>query len=145
MAKVNSRLDIIYLLLYVCYFMIKVKLKTWICQFWYCYCDKVYGSDWLQQHKVQYLSGCYPEATTDVEMLEDHVFKVFDTNGDGYINFAEFLVSTYIYIILDIRINILSIDKYFTLRLVKVVFHILQSQSPDDVVLKLFVTFGVDG
>ena len=76
--------------------MIKVKLKTWICQFWYCYCDKVYGSDWLQQHKVQYLSGCYPEATTDVEMLEDHVFKVFDTNGDGYINFAEFLVSTYI-------------------------------------------------
>ena len=125
--------------------MIKVKLKTWICQFWYCYCDKVYGSDWLQQHKVQYLSGCYPEATTDVEMLEDHVFKVFDTNGDGYINFAEFLVSTYIYIILDIRINILSIDKYFTLRLVKVVFHILQSQSPDDVVLKLFVTFGVDG
>ena len=145
MAKVNSRLDIIYLLLYACYFMIKVKLKTWICQFWYCYCDKVYGSDWLQQHKVQYLSGCYPEATTDVEMLEDHVFKVFDTNGDGYINFAEFLVSTYIYIILDIRINILSIDKYFTLRLVKVVFHILQSQSPDDVVLKLFVTFGVDG
>ena len=105
----------------------------------------MYGSDWLQQHKVQYLSGCYPEATTDVEMLEDHVFKVFDTNGDGYINFAEFLVSTYIYIILDIRINILSIDKYFTLRLVKVVFHILQSQSPDDVVLKLFVTFGVDG
>ena len=145
MAKVNSRLDIIYLLLYACYFMIKVKLKTWICQFWYCYCDKVYGSDWLQQHKVQYLSGCYPEATTDVEMLEDHVFKVFDTNGDGYINFAEFLVSTYIYIILDIRINILSIYKYFTLRLVKVVFHILQSQSPDDVVLKLFVTFGVDG
>ena len=121
------------------------KSETWICQFWYCYCDKVYGSDWLQQHKVQYLSGCYPEATTDVEMLEDHVFKVFDTNGDGYINFAEFLVSTYIYIILDIRINILSIDKYFTLRLVKVVFHILQSQSPDDVVLKLFVTFGVDG
>ena len=145
MAKVNSRLDIIYLLLYACYFMIKVKLKTWICQFWYCYCDKVYGSDWLQQHKVQYLSGCYPEATTDVEMLEDHVFKVFDTNGDGYINFAEFLVSSYIYIILDIRINILSIDKYFTLRLVQVVFHILQSQSPDDVVLKLFVTFGVDG
>ena len=76
---------------------IKDKSITWICQFWYCYCDKVYGSDWLQQHKVQYLSGCYPEATTDVEMLEDHVFKVFDTNGDGYINFAEFLVSISMY------------------------------------------------
>lgn len=53
----------------------------------------------------------------DVSKMEKHVFRVYDTNKDGYIDFVEFMV----------------------------VFHILSEGTPEEVLLRLFRTFDVNG
>ena len=37
---------------------------------------------------------CYP--TTDVVKLENHIFRMYDEDGDGYIDFKEFMMVLYI-------------------------------------------------
>eukprot|EP00092_Neocalanus_flemingeri_P035543 GFUD01038688.1.p1 GENE.GFUD01038688.1~~GFUD01038688.1.p1 ORF type:complete len:196 (+),score=59.89 GFUD01038688.1:41-628(+) len=52
----------------------------------------------------------------DCSKLEKHVFRIYDTNGDGYIDFVEFMV----------------------------VFYCLSDGSPDEVLKKLFRVFDVN-
>jgi len=52
----------------------------------------------------------------DVAKMEKHVFRIYDTNNDGYIDFIEFMV----------------------------VFHVLSEGKPDDVLRKLFRLFDVN-
>ena len=37
---------------------------------------------------------CYP--STDTEKLEKHIFRMYDSNGDGFIDFREFMLVLYI-------------------------------------------------
>jgi len=39
------------------------------------------------------MEACYP--STDTEKLESHIFRMYDTNGDGYIDFREFMIVLY--------------------------------------------------
>jgi len=52
----------------------------------------------------------------DASKLEKHVFRIYDTNGDGYIDFVEFMV----------------------------VFYILSEGTPEEVLTKLFRVFDVN-
>jgi len=52
----------------------------------------------------------------DAGKLEKHVFRIYDTNGDGYIDFVEFMV----------------------------VFYILSEGTPEEVLSKLFRVFDVN-
>ena len=52
----------------------------------------------------------------DSSKLEKHVFRIYDTNGDGYIDFVEFMV----------------------------VFYCLSEGSPEEVLQKLFRVFDVN-
>jgi len=52
----------------------------------------------------------------DAEKVEKHVFRIYDTNGDGYIDFVEFMV----------------------------VFYVLSEGSPEEVLGKLFRVFDVN-
>ena len=38
--------------------------------------------------------ACFPDANTD--KLESHIFRMYDTNGDGHIDFREFMIVLYI-------------------------------------------------
>jgi len=40
------------------------------------------------------IQTCYPN--TDTEKLEKHIFRMYDSNSDGYIDFREFMVVLYI-------------------------------------------------
>ena len=60
------------------------------------------------------MSQALPEK--DASKLEKHVFRVYDTNGDGHIDFQEFMM----------------------------VFHILSKGSPQEVLEKLFRVFDVN-
>jgi len=39
------------------------------------------------------MQACYP--STDTEKLESHIFRMYDTNEDGYIDFREFMIVLY--------------------------------------------------
>jgi Ca2+-binding EF-hand superfamily protein len=52
----------------------------------------------------------------DASKVEKHVFRIYDTNGDGYIDFVEFMV----------------------------VFYILSEGTPEEVLTKLFRVFDVN-
>jgi len=52
----------------------------------------------------------------DMSKLEKHVFRVYDTNGDGVIDFVEFMI----------------------------VFHVLSEGSPEQVLRKIFRVFDVN-
>jgi len=52
----------------------------------------------------------------EIDKVEKHVFRVYDTNGDGYIDFIEFMV----------------------------LFHILSDGTPQDVLGKIFRVFDVN-
>ncbi|XP_023333817.1 neuronal calcium sensor 2 [Eurytemora carolleeae] len=52
----------------------------------------------------------------DVEKMEKHIFRIYDTNNDGHIDFIEFMV----------------------------VFHVLSEGTPEDVLRKLFRLFDVN-
>lgn len=40
------------------------------------------------------IQTCYP--STDTDKLEKHIFRMYDTNGDGYIDFREFMIVLYV-------------------------------------------------
>jgi Ca2+-binding EF-hand superfamily protein len=52
----------------------------------------------------------------DVEKMEKHIFRIYDTNNDGHIDFIEFMV----------------------------VFHVLSEGTPEEVLRKLFRLFDVN-
>ena len=52
----------------------------------------------------------------EIDKVEKHVFRVYDTNGDGFIDFVEFMV----------------------------LFHILSEGSPNEVLSKIFRVFDVN-
>jgi len=84
---------------------------------------------------------CYP--STDTDKLEKHIFRMYDANGDGYIDFREFMLVLYvlssgtpeenlkqIFRIFDIN-NDGSITQKEMVRIVKALFHLLnQDDNP---------------
>ncbi|XP_040578091.1 neurocalcin-delta A isoform X2 [Lepeophtheirus salmonis] len=63
-----------------------------------------YHSNFLAKHPEGQISrkyfkcmilGCYPD-TKHVDKLEKHIFRMYDTNGDGLIDFHEFMIILYV-------------------------------------------------
>lgn len=88
------------------------------------------------------MKTCYPEK--DTAKLEKHIFRMYDTNGDGCIDFREFMIVLYvlssgtpeenlkqIFRIFDIN-NDGSISKKEMLRIVKDLFHLLRDEENPD-------------
>jgi len=82
---------------------------------------------------------CYP--STDTEKLEKHIFRMYDSNGDGFIDFREFMLVLYIlssgtpeenlkqiFRIFDIN-NDKSISRKEMDRIVKALFHLLRKED----------------
>ena len=40
------------------------------------------------------MKDCYPPI--NIDKLESHIFRMYDTNGDGYIDFREFMIVLYV-------------------------------------------------
>ena len=40
------------------------------------------------------MQACFPES--DIAKLESHIFRMYDKNGDGHIDFREFMIVLYI-------------------------------------------------
>lgn len=85
---------------------------------------------------------CYPN--TDTEKLEKHIFRMYDSNGDGYIDFREFMIVLYIMSNGTPEANLKQIFRIFDIngdgaisqkemiRIVKDLFHILNhSDNPE--------------
>ncbi|XP_059098163.1 neuronal calcium sensor 2-like isoform X2 [Tigriopus californicus] len=82
---------------------------------------------------------CYPNADTD--KLEKHIFRMYDSNQDGFIDFREFMIVLYIMSSGSPEENLHQIFKVFDInndgaismrelkRIVKDLFHLL---SPED-------------
>merc|ERR1712050_729583 len=88
------------------------------------------------------MKECYPG--TDTEKLERHIFRMYDTNGDGHIDFREFMIVLYvmsngtpeenlkqIFRIFDIN-NDGSVSKKELGRLVKDLFHLFTKKDNPD-------------
>lgn len=89
----------------------------------------------------QMMQVCYP--STDTDKLEKHIFRMYDANGDGFIDFREFMLVLYvlssgspeenlkqIFRIFDIN-NDGSITQKEMVRIVKALFHLLnQNDNP---------------
>jgi len=82
---------------------------------------------------------CYP--STDTEKLEKHIFRMYDANGDGFIDFREFMLVLYvlssgtpeenlkqIFRIFDIN-NDKAISRKEMDRIVKALFHLLSKED----------------
>ena len=85
------------------------------------------------------MQACYPGADTD--KLEKHIFRMYDANGDGFIDFREFMLVLYvlssgtpeanlkqIFRIFDIN-NDGSISQKEMTRIVKDLFHLLSKDE----------------
>ena len=85
------------------------------------------------------MQACYPGADTD--KLERHIFRMYDSNGDGFIDFREFMLVLYvlssgtpeenlkqIFRIFDIN-NDGSISQKEMTRIVKDLFHLLSRED----------------
>ena len=62
--------------------------------------------------------------------MDKHVFRVYDTNNDGFINFVEFMVG---------REKIPNSSLTF-----KVVYYVMADGSPEEVLLKIFRIFDIN-
>jgi len=82
---------------------------------------------------------CYP--STDTDKLEKHIFRMYDANGDGFIDFREFMLVLYvlssgspeenlkqIFRIFDIN-NDGDISQKEMVRIVKALFHLLSQED----------------
>jgi len=87
----------------------------------------------------QMMQVCYP--STDTDKLEKHIFRMYDANGDGFIDFREFMLVLYvlssgtpeenlkqIFRIFDIN-NDKSISRKEMDRIVKALFHLLSKED----------------
>jgi len=88
------------------------------------------------------MKTCFPH--TDTDKLEQHIFRMYDSNGDGHIDFREFMVVLYImsngspeanlkqiFRIFDINGDG-SISKKELIRIVKDLFHLLSNDDNPD-------------
>ena len=66
----------------------------------------------------------------DCKKMEKHVFRVYDTNNDGFIDFVEFMVYW------EKRVN--SHINF------KVVYYVMADGSPEEVLLKIFRIFDIN-
>lgn len=88
------------------------------------------------------MQACFPDANTD--KLESHIFRMYDTNGDGHIDFREFMIVLYImsngtpeenlkqiFRIFDIN-NDGSVSQKELGRIVKDLFHLFKKEDNPD-------------
>ena len=74
----------------------------------------------------------------DAKKMDKHIFRVYDTNNDGVIDFTEFMVR------FKIRIEKQGLCFVF-FAFSQVVFHMVSEGSPEDILTKLFRVFDVNG
>jgi len=87
------------------------------------------------------MKDCYPG--TDTEKLEKHIFRMYDTNDDGHIDFREFMIVLYIMSNGSPEENLKQIFRVFDInndgsispkelkRIVKDLFHLINEQDAD--------------
>merc|ERR1712001_466221 len=88
------------------------------------------------------MKECYPGA--DTEKLERHIFRMYDTNKDGHIDFREFMIVLYIMSNGTPQDNLKQIFKVFDInndgfislkelqRIVKDLFHLINEENADE-------------
>merc|ERR1712073_117834 len=88
------------------------------------------------------MKECYPGA--DTEKLERHIFRMYDTNKDGHIDFREFMIVLYIMSNGTPQDNLKQIFKVFDInndgfislkelqRIVKDLFHLINEDNADE-------------
>merc|ERR1712001_765980 len=88
------------------------------------------------------MKECYPG--TDTEKLERHIFRMYDTNKDGHIDFREFMIVLYIMSSGTPQDNLKQIFKVFDInndgfislkelqRIVKDLFHLINEENADE-------------
>jgi Ca2+-binding EF-hand superfamily protein len=87
------------------------------------------------------MKECYPG--TDTEKLERHIFRMYDTNDDGHIDFREFMIVLYIMSSGSPEENLQQIFRVFDInndgaislkelkRIVKDLFHLINEKDAD--------------
>merc|ERR1712001_21527 len=88
------------------------------------------------------MKECYPGA--DTEKLERHIFRMYDTNKDGHIDFREFMIVLYIMSNGSPEENLKQIFRVFDInndgfislkelqRIVKDLFHLINEENADE-------------
>merc|ERR1739838_280194 len=88
------------------------------------------------------MKECYPGA--DTEKLEKHIFRMYDTNKDGHIDFREFMIVLYIMSNGTPQENLKQIFRVFDInndgfislkelqRIVKDLFHLINEENADE-------------
>jgi len=88
------------------------------------------------------MKECYPG--TDTEKLEKHIFRMYDTNKDGHIDFREFMIVLYIMSNGTPEENLKQIFRVFDInndgfislkelqRIVKDLFHLINEENADE-------------
>jgi len=88
------------------------------------------------------MTECYPG--TDTEKLEKHIFRMYDTNKDGHIDFREFMIVLYIMSNGTPQENLKQIFRVFDInndgfislkelqRIVKDLFHLINEENADE-------------
>jgi len=87
------------------------------------------------------MKECYPG--TDTEKLERHIFRMYDTNEDGHIDFREFMIVLYVMSNGSPQENLKQIFRVFDInndgsislkelqRIVKDLFHLINEKNAD--------------
>ncbi|XP_023345061.1 neuronal calcium sensor 2 [Eurytemora carolleeae] len=87
------------------------------------------------------MKECYPG--TDTEKLEKHIFRMYDTNDDGHIDFREFMIVLYVLSNGSPEENLKQIFRVFDInndgsislkelkRIVKDLFHLINEENVD--------------
>ena len=71
----------------------------------------------------------------DASKMEKHVFRVYDTNADGFIDFVEFMVSFIIEFVFSRDLILLW---------GQVVYYVMADGTPEEVLLKIFRIFDIN-
>ena len=83
-----------------------------------CLCDRFYNAIMeISSSDTLCFQACFPDANTD--KLESHIFRMYDTNGDGHIDFREFMIVLYIMSNGTPEENLKQVTKNFFKRLLK--------------------------
>lgn len=89
------------------------------------------------------IQQCYPK--TDTDKLESHIFRMYDANGDGYIDFREFMMILYVMSSGTPQENLKQIFRVFDInndgaiqlkemcKIVKDLFHLLNLRGHDGI------------
>jgi len=96
------------------------------------------------------MKECYPG--TDTEKLEKHIFRMYDTNDDGHIDFREFMIVLYIMSSGSPEENLQQIFRVFDInndgaislkelkRIVKDLFHLINEKDADQASQEILAT-----